>query len=131
MSAGQDSHPYSGPDPKPEPTLNTLPSELRRLIVSHLAPDPDHLHPGCKRHLQSANLAHSCLREWVREYLFQDMALNHVLVGMSSHLECFLACISQIPNMQVTRLLLTIQGIAGTHGNCDWHGDTGSAGTAR
>ncbi|KAH7345983.1 hypothetical protein BKA66DRAFT_323989 [Pyrenochaeta sp. MPI-SDFR-AT-0127] len=75
--------------PKPSPTLNTLPSELRRCIVSHLTPDPKHLRPGCKRHLKNANLAHPCLREWVTEYLFRDMALIHVLPGMSSHLELF------------------------------------------
>jgi hypothetical protein len=91
MSSVHDIQSNGGPIPKPEPALNSLPSELRRLIVSHLAPEPDSLHPGCKRHLKSANLAHSCLREWAREYLFRDMALNHVLVGMSSHLECFVA----------------------------------------
>lgn len=31
----------------------------------------------------------------------------------------------------VTRLSLTVRGIAGAHGNRDWHGDTGSAGAAR
>jgi len=67
---------------KPQPALNTLPSELRRLIVSHLAPERGTLLPGCKKHLKSANLAHSCLREWVPEYMFRDMALMHVLVGM-------------------------------------------------
>jgi hypothetical protein len=70
-------------------TLNTLPSELRRLIVSYLAPSPDQLRPGCKQHLQNANLAHSCLREWVPEYMFRIMPLKHVLVGMSSQLELF------------------------------------------
>jgi hypothetical protein len=74
---------------KPRPSLDTLPSELRKLIVSYLAPCPDHLVPGSKRDLKSANLANSCLREWVLEYMFRDMALQHVLVGMSSHLERF------------------------------------------
>jgi hypothetical protein len=31
----------------------------------------------------------------------------------------------------VTRLSLTLRGIAGAHGSRDWHGDTGSAGAAR
>jgi hypothetical protein len=74
---------------RPQPSLNTLPSELRKLIVSYLAPSPDHLIPGSKRDLKSVNLAHSCLREWVPEHMFRDMALQHVLVGMSSHLERF------------------------------------------
>ena len=69
--------------------LNTLPSEIRKLIVSYLAPDPKHLRPGCKRHLKNANLAHSCLREWVTEYMFRDMALIQVLPGISTHLEFF------------------------------------------
>ena len=77
------------PGSKPLPTLNTLPSELRKVIVSHLAPDPEHLRPGCKRDLKNANLAHSCLREWVTEYMFRDMALPHVLPGTASHLEMF------------------------------------------
>jgi hypothetical protein len=74
---------------RPQPTLNTLPSELRKFIVSYLAPSPESLVPGCKQNLKNANLAHSCLREWVPEYMFRDMALQHVLVGMSSHLERF------------------------------------------
>jgi hypothetical protein len=78
-----------GVTPKPQPSLNTLPSELRKFIVSYLAPSLDHLIPGSKQDLKSANLAHSCLREWVPEYMFRDMALQHVLVGMSSHLERF------------------------------------------
>lgn len=90
MATPQDTNGSSGGiASKPQPTLNSLPSELRRLIVSHLAPSPDALRPGCKSHLKSANLAHSCLREWVPEFMFMDMALKHVLVGMSSHLECF------------------------------------------
>jgi hypothetical protein len=76
---------------RPQPALNTLPSELRRLIVSHLAPSPDSLKPDSKTNLKNANLAHSCLHEWAPEYMFRDMALKHVLVGMSSHLECFAA----------------------------------------
>lgn len=71
------------------PTLDSLPSELRKLIVSHLAPDPNNMKPGCKRHLKNANLAHSCLREWVNEYMFQAMMLKHVLFGLSCHLEIF------------------------------------------
>ncbi|CAO2656306.1 Nn.00g051090.m01.CDS01 [Neocucurbitaria sp. VM-36] len=77
------------PGSKPPPTLTTLPSELRKVIVSHLAPDPEHLRPGCKRDLKNANLAHSCLREWVTEYMFRDMALPHVLPGTASQLEIF------------------------------------------
>ncbi|KAF2000456.1 hypothetical protein P154DRAFT_620263 [Amniculicola lignicola CBS 123094] len=76
----------------PPPTLNTLPSELRRIIVAHLAPSgPNHVRyaPGSKVHLKNANLAHSCLREWVPEYMFQEMCLTHVVVGISSHLELF------------------------------------------
>ncbi|KAF1843830.1 uncharacterized protein K460DRAFT_368690 [Cucurbitaria berberidis CBS 394.84] len=79
----------SGQTHSERPALNTIPSELRRQIVSYIAPDPEHLRPGCKRHLKTANLAHSCLREWVTEYMFRDMALTHVLPGMSSHLEVF------------------------------------------
>lgn len=71
------------------PSLSSLPSEIRRQIVSYLAPDPKQLRRGSKRHLKNANLAHSCLREWVTEYMFRDMALVHVLPGMSSHLEVF------------------------------------------
>lgn len=75
---------------KPAPTLDTLPSELRRLIVAHLAPSgPEELRPGCKAPLKSANLAHPCLREWVPEFMFRDMALEHVIVGMASFLERF------------------------------------------
>jgi hypothetical protein len=74
---------------KPEPTLDCLPTELTKLIVSYLAPDPDNLRPGCKQDLKNANLAHPCLRVWATEYMFKDMALKHVLVGMSSHLERF------------------------------------------
>lgn len=69
------------------PSLETLPSELRKLIVSFLA--PIHLFPGCKQALRNANLAHSCLHEWATEYLFQDMVLVHALPGMASHLEYF------------------------------------------
>ncbi|KAF2176385.1 hypothetical protein K469DRAFT_742993, partial [Zopfia rhizophila CBS 207.26] len=77
----------SSPTP---PTLDALPSELRKLIVSHLAPSGDdctRYARGGKIHLKNANLAHSCLREWVPEFLFRDMVLPHVLVGMSSQLE--------------------------------------------
>lgn len=74
----------------PRPTLTTLPSELRKLIVSYLTPaSVDEIKPGCKRHLQNANLTHSCLREWATEYLFRDMTLTHVLLGASSNLEIF------------------------------------------
>ncbi|KAF2466686.1 uncharacterized protein BDR25DRAFT_345296 [Lindgomyces ingoldianus] len=71
------------------PKLDTLPSELRRLIVSHLAPSTKIYAKGCKKHLKNANLAHSCLREWVPEFLFRDMVLPHVLVGMSFQLQRF------------------------------------------
>jgi hypothetical protein len=96
---------------RPQPALSALPSELRKLIVAHLAPNPQDLRPGSKQDLRNANLVHPCLREWVRismfnlhvrrtltslplppqvpEYMFRDMALKHVLVGMSSHLERF------------------------------------------
>jgi hypothetical protein len=53
---------------KPQPVLSALPSEVRRLIVAHLAPDSEGLRPGSKEDLKNANLAHSCLREWVRMY---------------------------------------------------------------
>ena len=69
------------------PTLDTLPSELRKLIVSFLA--PAYLYPGSKQALKNANLAQRCLREWVPEYLFRDMALLHVMTGITSHLEYF------------------------------------------
>lgn len=72
------------------PTLDTLPSELRNLIVSYLAPTcAQDMKPGCKMHLQNANLAHSCLRESATEYLFRDMTLTHVLLGASCNLEIF------------------------------------------
>lgn len=70
-------------------TLKSLPSEIRRQIVSYLAPSPQQLRPGSKIHLKNANLAHSCLREWVTEYMFENMALVHVLPGMSGNLEVF------------------------------------------
>jgi hypothetical protein len=72
-------------------SLETLPSELRKLIVSYLAPsNPEDMVPGCNRHLQKAHLAHSCLREWATEYMFRDMALKHVLPdGASCHLDIF------------------------------------------
>jgi hypothetical protein len=70
------------------PRLNTLSSELREQIVSYLAPSNlEDIVPGCKRHLQNANLAHRCLDEWATEYMFLDMALKHVLPGASCHLE--------------------------------------------
>jgi hypothetical protein len=37
----------------------------------------------------------------------------------------------EISNMRTTSLSLTLRGISGTHGQRDWHGDTGSACTAR
>lgn len=70
-------------------SLQTLPSELRKLIVSYLAPEPDSFLPGSKQDLKNANATHSCLREWTPEYVFRDMVLNHVLVGMSCQLERF------------------------------------------
>lgn len=70
--------------------LNTVPAELRKLIVSYLAPSPNYLRPGCKKDLKNANLAHSCLRESVPEYMFRDMALPiYVDIKMSSRLELF------------------------------------------
>ncbi|ORY12763.1 hypothetical protein BCR34DRAFT_663666 [Clohesyomyces aquaticus] len=71
------------------PKVDTLPSEIQRLIVSHLAPSGDLYAKGCKRHLKNANLAHSCLRKWVPEFMFRDMVLPHVLAGMSFELERF------------------------------------------
>jgi hypothetical protein len=72
------------------PTLDTLPSELRRLIVAYLAPSSsEEIKTGCKRYLQNANLAHSCLREWATEYMFRDMRLTLVLPGASCQLEIF------------------------------------------
>jgi hypothetical protein len=80
------------PTTKLPPTLATLPSELRRIIVTHLGPaSPDELVPGCKIHLKNANLAHRCLREWVPEIMFRNMVLEHVIVGQASHLERFAA----------------------------------------
>lgn len=72
------------------PSLQTLPPELRKLIVSFLAPTDD-LQPGCKQALKNANLAHRCLHSWVTEYLFHDMVLVHAVPGMASHLELFAA----------------------------------------
>lgn len=60
------------------PTLATLPSELRKLVVSYLVPDPNNFRAGCKEDLRHANLVRSCLHEWVPEYMFKDMALKHV-----------------------------------------------------
>ncbi|KAF2685893.1 hypothetical protein K458DRAFT_387847 [Lentithecium fluviatile CBS 122367] len=78
------------PATKPAPTLATLPSELRRIIVTYLAPaTPDDIVPGCKTDLKNANIAHRCLKEWVPEVMFRDMALEHVISGQASHLERF------------------------------------------
>jgi hypothetical protein len=68
-------------------TLDQLPSELRRLIVSFLS--PLRLRPGSKKDLKNANLAHRCLHEWATEYIFHEMTLLHVLPGISSQLERF------------------------------------------
>jgi hypothetical protein len=74
------------------PTLASLPSELRKIIVNYLAPAAlESLQRGCKADLQNANLAHRCLREWVPEVMFRDMALEHVIAGQASHLERFAA----------------------------------------
>lgn len=92
--------------------LNTLPSELRRLIVSHLAPAPDQIRPGCKQHLQNANFAHSCLREWVPEYMFSVMPLKHVLVGMSSQLERFAVTPSNASLLKyVKHVVVQVRGV--------------------
>ncbi|EUC46373.1 hypothetical protein COCMIDRAFT_35993 [Bipolaris oryzae ATCC 44560] len=71
-------------------TIDALPSELMKQVVSYLAPTcVEETKPGCKLDLQNANLAHSCLREWATEYLFRDMMLTHVLPGASCSLELF------------------------------------------
>ncbi|KAF5844907.1 hypothetical protein GGP41_008862 [Bipolaris sorokiniana] len=71
-------------------TIDALPSELMKQVVSYLAPTcVEEMKPGCKLDLQNANLAHSCLREWATEYLFRDMMLTHVLPGASCDLEIF------------------------------------------
>lgn len=73
------------------PTLVTLPSEIHQAIVAHLAPSLEELRPGSKNDLKNANLAHRCLRSWVPEVMFRNMALEHVLVGQASSLEQFAA----------------------------------------
>ena len=86
------------------PLLTTLPSEIRRLIVWHLAPaSDDATKPGSKIHLQNANLTHPCLREWATEYLFRDMTLNHVLPGIACHLERFAVCRPNSPLLKYVR----------------------------
>ncbi|KAF2800832.1 hypothetical protein K505DRAFT_263185 [Melanomma pulvis-pyrius CBS 109.77] len=77
------------------PKLDTLPSELRKLIVSFLAPsgsERERYARYSKLPLKNANLAHACLREWVPEYMFRDMSLFHVSSDISSHLELFAIC---------------------------------------
>ncbi|KAF2813661.1 uncharacterized protein BDZ99DRAFT_495312 [Mytilinidion resinicola] len=79
------------------PSITTLPVELLRLIVGHLAPswhicttEKTYRHftrLSSKEDLKNANLAHSCFRQWVPEFLFQDMTLNILITGMSSQLE--------------------------------------------
>ena len=74
------------------PTLDTLPSELRKLIVSFLAPsgtDRERYARGGKIHLKRANMTARCLHDWVPEVMFQDMTLLHVSVDSASHLERF------------------------------------------
>ncbi|KAF2641591.1 hypothetical protein P280DRAFT_317180 [Massarina eburnea CBS 473.64] len=71
----------------PALSLPSLPSELRKLIVSFLVPPLDALGPGSKNDLKNANLTHRCLSEWVPEHMFKEMCLEHVAVGMASHLE--------------------------------------------
>jgi hypothetical protein len=76
------------------PTLPSLPSEIRREIVSYLVVTKyvNFQHKlGSKADLKNANAAHSCLREWVPEYMFRDMVFNNVVDGMISHLERFIA----------------------------------------
>lgn len=74
------------------PSLETLPPELLKLIVSYLAPlFPNRPLPGDKQALMHANLAHRCLHLWATEYLFRDMVLKHAVPGMASHLELFTA----------------------------------------
>ncbi|EUC35302.1 hypothetical protein COCCADRAFT_24716 [Bipolaris zeicola 26-R-13] len=71
-------------------TIDALPSELMKQVVSYLAPTcVEEMKPGCKLDLQNASLAHSCLREWATEYLFKDMTLTHILPGASCNLERF------------------------------------------
>jgi hypothetical protein len=74
------------------PTLATLPSELRKLIVSFLAPsgaDRERYARDGKIHLKRANMTARCLHDWVPEVMFQDMTLLHVSVDSASHLERF------------------------------------------
>jgi hypothetical protein len=74
------------------PTLDVIPSELRKLIVSFLAPsgsDRERYARNGKIHLKNANMAARCLHEWVPEFMFRDMSLLHVSVDNASHLERF------------------------------------------
>jgi hypothetical protein len=74
------------------PTLDVLPSELRKLKVSFLAPsgsDGERYARNGKIHLKNANMAARCLHEWVPEFMFRDMSLLHVSVDIASHLERF------------------------------------------
>ena len=68
--------------------LSDLPSELLGIIVGHLAPSYENrFKPGQKKDLQSANFAHRCLRQWVPQFLFRNMCLMVVTVGLSFKLE--------------------------------------------
>ena len=76
------------------PTLDSLPSEIRKQIVSHLVITEyvNFQHKvGSKADLKNANAAHSCLREWVPEYMFRDMVFNYLIDGVASHFERFSA----------------------------------------
>lgn len=68
--------------------LSDLPPELLSVVVGHLAPSYENrFKPGQKKDLQSANFAHRCLRQWVPQFLFRNMCLMVVIVGLSSKLE--------------------------------------------
>lgn len=71
-------------------SIKTLPSEVRKQIVSYLAPlGNDARAIGSKNDLQNANRAHRCLRECVPEYMFETMVLNWLEKGVACHLERF------------------------------------------
>ncbi|KAF2121798.1 hypothetical protein BDV96DRAFT_639883 [Lophiotrema nucula] len=79
-------------DQPPKWKLDTLPAEIHRLIVSHLAPTGSDIQVYGRRakiHLKNANFAHRCLREWVPAFMFRDMTLLHVQPNMASSLSYF------------------------------------------
>lgn len=98
-------------------SLETLPSELRKLIVSSLA--PIHLSPGCKQAIKNANLAHRSLHAWATEYLFQDMVLVHAVPGMASHLEYFTTHREAAGFMKYVRSVVIQASIIHKWSSCD------------